>query len=55
MKYEKIWENLKIHAGDDDKLQIQFESSLDQFFSFSLPVMLGMVVDIICLRFKWAS
>jgi hypothetical protein len=26
MKYENFWENLKIHAGGDDKLRIQFAS-----------------------------
>jgi hypothetical protein len=26
MKYEIFWENLKIHAGGDDKLRIQFAS-----------------------------
>ena len=26
LKSEKFWENLKIHAGSDDKLRIQFAS-----------------------------
>ena len=46
MKSEKFWENLKIHAGGDDKQRIQFAPPYGQCFLFIYDI----VALLLCIK-----